>query len=109
MKKEKTIFAPYLMLLFAVIGMAIASYDVYAIYNNRLLWVPSHRRMQHCRLQSVRAHLRSAVLGFRPDLLFDHVRIGGTPRVRLVLTPLALGRASLHCDRRALSNILLLP
>lgn len=40
MKKKETIFAPYLMLLFAVIGMAIASYDVYAIYSNQLLWCP---------------------------------------------------------------------
>jgi uncharacterized membrane protein len=40
MKIEKTIFAPYLMLVFAVIGTAIASYDVYAIYNNQLLWCP---------------------------------------------------------------------
>ena len=40
MKTKKTIFAPYLMLVFAFIGMAIASYDVYAIYNNQLLWCP---------------------------------------------------------------------
>ena len=40
MKKKETIFAPYLMLLFAVIGMAIASYDVIGIYNNWLLWCP---------------------------------------------------------------------
>ena len=40
MKIKKTIFAPYLMLVFAFIGMAIASYDVYAIYNNQLLWCP---------------------------------------------------------------------
>ncbi len=40
MKKGKTIFAPYLMLVFAVIGMAIASYDVIGIYNNWLLWCP---------------------------------------------------------------------
>ena len=38
MKKTKNIFAPYLMLVFAVIGMAIASYDVIGIYNNWLLW-----------------------------------------------------------------------
>ena len=40
MKTKKTIFAPYLMLVFAVIGMAIASYDVIGIYNNWLLWCP---------------------------------------------------------------------
>ena len=40
MKIKKTIFAPYLMLVFAFIGMATASSDVYAIYNNQLLWCP---------------------------------------------------------------------
>jgi uncharacterized membrane protein len=40
MKPKKTIFAPYLMFVFAVIGMAIASYDVIGIYNNWLLWCP---------------------------------------------------------------------
>ena len=40
MKTTKAIFAPYLMLVFAVIGMAIASYDVIGIYNNWLLWCP---------------------------------------------------------------------
>jgi uncharacterized membrane protein len=40
MKTKKSIFAPYLMLVFAVIGMAIASYDVIGIYNNWLLWCP---------------------------------------------------------------------
>ena len=40
MKIKKTIFAPYLMLVFAFIGMAIASYDVIGIYNNWLLWCP---------------------------------------------------------------------
>jgi uncharacterized membrane protein len=40
MKIRKTIFAPYLMLIFAFIGMAIASYDVIGIYNNWLLWCP---------------------------------------------------------------------
>jgi len=40
MKTKKNIFAPYLMLVFAVIGMAIASYDVIGIYNNWLLWCP---------------------------------------------------------------------
>ena len=40
MKTIKTIFSPYLMLLFVFIGMAIAFYDSYAIYNNQLLWCP---------------------------------------------------------------------
>ncbi len=40
MKIKKTVFAPYLMLVFAFIGMAIASYDVIGIYNNWLLWCP---------------------------------------------------------------------
>ena len=40
MKIRKNIFPPYLMLAFAAIGMAIASYDVIGIYNNWLLWCP---------------------------------------------------------------------
>jgi uncharacterized membrane protein len=40
MRTRKNIFPPYLMLAFAFIGMAIASYDVIGIYNNWLLWCP---------------------------------------------------------------------
>ena len=40
MKTTKTIFAPYLMLVYAVIGMAIAAYDCYMIYTGQLLWCP---------------------------------------------------------------------
>ena len=40
MKTRKNIFPPHLMLVFAFIGMAIASYDVIGIYNNWLLWCP---------------------------------------------------------------------
>jgi uncharacterized membrane protein len=40
MKTTRTIFAPYLMLVYAVIGMAIAAYDCYMIYTGQLLWCP---------------------------------------------------------------------
>jgi uncharacterized membrane protein len=40
MKTKKSIFAPYLMLVFAIIGMAIASYDIIGIYSHWLLWCP---------------------------------------------------------------------
>jgi uncharacterized membrane protein len=33
-------FAPYLMLVCAFIGVAVASYDSYAIYTGQLLWCP---------------------------------------------------------------------
>ncbi len=110
MKKKKTIFAPYLMLLFAVIGMAIASYDVYAIYNNQLLWCPPP--IDGCNTVAYSPYGRIYGVPFGAlGLIFYLIMFafGGTPRVRLVLTPLALGCASLHCDRRALFNILLLP
>jgi uncharacterized membrane protein len=32
--------APYIMLVLAFIGIAVASYDAYAIYNGQLLWCP---------------------------------------------------------------------
>ena len=37
---KKATFAPYLMLVFAVIGIADAFYDSYAIYNGQPLWCP---------------------------------------------------------------------
>jgi uncharacterized membrane protein len=37
---KKTTFAAYLMLVFAAIGIADASYDSYAIYTGQLLWCP---------------------------------------------------------------------
>ena len=40
MNMKKTAIAPYLMLLFAFIGIADAFYDSYAIYTGRLLWCP---------------------------------------------------------------------
>ena len=40
MKTKSTISAPYLMLVFALIGIAIAFYDSHAIYTGRLLWCP---------------------------------------------------------------------
>ena len=40
MKTKETIFAPYLMLVYALIGMAIAAYDCYMIYTGQLLWCP---------------------------------------------------------------------
>ena len=40
MKTERTIFHPYVMLVYALIGMAIALYDVYMIYTGQLLWCP---------------------------------------------------------------------
>ena len=40
MKMKSTISAPYLMLVFALVGVAIAFYDSHAIYTGRLLWCP---------------------------------------------------------------------
>lgn len=40
MNMGKITLAPYLMLLFAGIGIADAFYDSYAIYTNQLLWCP---------------------------------------------------------------------
>jgi uncharacterized membrane protein len=40
MKTKKASFTPYLMLLFALIGIGIAFYDSYAIYSGLLLWCP---------------------------------------------------------------------
>jgi uncharacterized membrane protein len=40
MNWRKTTVAPYLMLLFALIGTADAFYDSYIIYNNQMLWCP---------------------------------------------------------------------
>jgi len=37
---KKATFAPYVMLVCALIGMAIASYDCYMIYTGQLLWCP---------------------------------------------------------------------
>ena len=47
--------APFFMLVFALMGIAIAFYDCYAILIPAdRSGVPLHRRMQHRRLQSVR-------------------------------------------------------
>ncbi len=40
MNTKETAVAPYLMLVFAFIGIADAFYDSYAIYTGRLLWCP---------------------------------------------------------------------
>ena len=40
MRMKSTISAPYLMLVFALVGVAIAFYDSHAIYTGRLLWCP---------------------------------------------------------------------
>ena len=40
MNMGKASFAPYLMLVFAIIGIADAFYDSYAIYAGQLLWCP---------------------------------------------------------------------
>jgi uncharacterized membrane protein len=40
MKTKKTIFVPYFMLVYALIGMSIAIYDCYMIYTGQLLWCP---------------------------------------------------------------------
>ncbi len=40
METERTIFHPYLMFVYALIGMSIALYDVYMIYMGQLLWCP---------------------------------------------------------------------
>ena len=40
MKTKEGIFYPYLMLVCALIGMAIAGYDCYMIYTGQLLWCP---------------------------------------------------------------------
>ena len=40
MNKNMATVAPYLMLLLALIGIADAFYDSYAIYKGQLLWCP---------------------------------------------------------------------
>jgi uncharacterized membrane protein len=40
MNMKQASFAPYLMLVFAFIGIADAFYDSYAIYSGQLLWCP---------------------------------------------------------------------
>jgi len=40
MNIRKATFAPYLMLVFAFIGIADAFYDSYAVYAGQLLWCP---------------------------------------------------------------------
>jgi uncharacterized membrane protein len=40
MNTKRVTVAPYLMLLFALIGVADAFYDSYAIYTDQLLWCP---------------------------------------------------------------------
>jgi len=40
MKTKNSIFYPYFMLVYAVIGIAIAAYDCYMIYTGQLLWCP---------------------------------------------------------------------
>jgi uncharacterized membrane protein len=40
MNTRNATFAPYLMLVFAFIGIADAFYDSYAIYTGQLLWCP---------------------------------------------------------------------
>jgi uncharacterized membrane protein len=37
---KKATFAPYFMIMCALFGMAIASYDCYMIYTGQLLWCP---------------------------------------------------------------------
>src|SRR5512144_3138838 len=37
---KKVSRAPYVMLALALIGIAVALYDAYAIYNGQLLWCP---------------------------------------------------------------------
>jgi hypothetical protein len=37
---KKVFYAPYLMLALALMGIAIAFYDAYAIYNAQALWCP---------------------------------------------------------------------
>lgn len=40
MKKKESNIVPYLMILFALLGIVIAFYDSYSIYKGRLLWCP---------------------------------------------------------------------
>ena len=40
MSSARRVFAPQLMLALAVVGLAVAFYDSYVIYNGRLLWCP---------------------------------------------------------------------
>ena len=40
MDTKRATFAAYLMLVFALIGIAVAFYDSYAIYTGQLLWCP---------------------------------------------------------------------
>ena len=100
-RMKKTIFAPYPMLGFAFLGMAIAFYDSYSIYNVNSVVSPPYRRMQHRRLQPVWKLLWRAVRVSWPRLLSAHVRSCGTARVRPVVARHASGRASLRCDGSA--------
>jgi uncharacterized membrane protein len=39
-KMKKICRAPYLMLMLALVGLAVAFYDSYALYNGQVLWCP---------------------------------------------------------------------
>ena len=72
--------APYFMLALALIGIAVAFYDSYAIYNRQPLWCPSPIDGCNIVADSPYAHLRPAARLFRPGLLFVHVRVDGAAR-----------------------------
>jgi len=40
MNRNKATLAPYIMVLFALLGIADAFYDSYTIYNSNMLWCP---------------------------------------------------------------------
>ena len=42
MDRQKASIAPYLMVLFAIIGIADAFYDSYMVYNSNTLWCPQN-------------------------------------------------------------------
>ena len=37
---KKVFYAPYVMVALALVGIAIAFYDAYTIYNGQALWCP---------------------------------------------------------------------
>jgi uncharacterized membrane protein len=53
---KKATFAPFLMLVFAAIGIADAFYDSYAIYNGQLLWCPPP--IDGCNTVAISPHAR---------------------------------------------------
>jgi uncharacterized membrane protein len=61
---RSTISAPYLMLVFALVGVAIAFYDSRAIYTGRLLWCPPPINGCNIVLQSPYGRIYGVPIGY---------------------------------------------